>query len=231
MTKTKKQVVIGVTHQGEISSEMGEFLFQVPVPEEYQRFTIEANGTTPLARNNIVRLALERPQAEWFLLVDQYQDLNPWSLKHLIQTAKEQDIKVLSPLTFAYRFKLPIPVTHDIEQEVRFHNLISSGQYKMNVIPTQCVLVHRSVFEVIDPPWFQLPKYENKVVDEEFSAKCREAGFDLYLDEDVLVDNNRPIDLADYYNVLQMAIQYDEEELCKELHMMIWNEDIQPAIF
>lgn len=51
-----------------------------------------------------------------------------------------------------------------------------------------CLLIHRSVLEAIEPPWFQYT-YDDRMVGEDFYfyLKAKEAGFQLWIDRTVIV--------------------------------------------
>lgn len=223
------KILIGLQHEGTIYSEVGEFLFQVQAPEGYNRFLLTTNGKSAFKRNQLVELALERKDVEWFFLLDDQQVLNAYSLKYLINEAEKENVKIVTPITFSYRFKFPIPILHDIQEEIRFESMISTGIYEMKAVSTQCILIKREVFESIDPPWFSdLP--EGAILDRDFSKKCREAGFDLFINEDVIADRAEVIDLKDYNSILELAISNKPEEITEELYDLLWSENSEADI-
>lgn len=76
-----------------------------------------------------------------------------------------------------------------------------------------CVVIHRSVFEAIDPPWFFTPWNEEESryecgEDVYFCRKARKAGFEIFLDHDLSKEIS---------HIGQYEFTYKEALACKSL--------------
>jgi len=98
--------------------------------------------------------------------------------------------------------------------------------HKVRRVGAHCLLVHRSVIEAIEPPWYVAPHKSGSGSDFAFCEKVEEAGFDIMVDLSVIAGHLQgdyctgPLDwlvwdrITDYDGAeerLEIHIEYEEE--------------------
>ena len=159
-----------------------------------------------MARNTVVR-ALEK---DWLFFMDSDQTFHPDTLMRLLSW----DLPVISglyfkspgkpvPHVYKYAWKdgghLYIGMVDEIFKYLSRYKDTLKGSLPAIVLPTQredliecdgigagCLLVHRRVFEAIEPPWFEYTKDSNLGEDFDFCRKVIQAGFKIYVDPGVI---------------------------------------------
>jgi len=166
-----------------------------------------------LNRNELAEKALE-VGAEWFLWLDSDQVMPDGALWRLLSWEK----KFVAACVFqkGYESKtLPVFYKKSLEAEdegayrvcfdavLRYHykhTHIAPMQPEGIILPAQgalleldacgfgCVLIHREVFEKIEPPWFMWDKSSEDLF---FCRKAKEAGFEIYGDMGCVVGHQQ----------------------------------------
>lgn len=159
-----------------------------------------------MARNIIIK-ALEK---DWLFFMDSDQTFHPDTLMRLLSW----DLPIVSGLYFKSPGK-PVPHAYKYawkEKEHLYIGLVDEvfrflSRYKDKlrgdppaiILPAQredllecdgvgagCLLVHRRVFEAIEPPWFKYSGDTALGEDFDFCRKAQEAGFKIYIDPGVV---------------------------------------------
>lgn len=217
--KTDKNfLAVSMPHRGTFQQELSHLFWRIELPDNYKPIYLAANSTDIVtARNSLVRSALKEDKVEYLLFIDSDQGVDPSVPRRLIEKAEENDISVLSALTFILQGGVPTPLLSSASQaETRFDWLDTAGLVETDSVGTGCLLVHRQVFEDIEGPPFEQNYDEDGIRTEAedyvFSKKAQEAGYDLYIDQDVAVDHHKKVSLQKYLSVLSYAISVDDPE-------------------
>ena len=138
-------------------------------------------------RNDVIRYALEQPEAQWVQIWDDDHDIGPDTLIRLL----DKDVDVVVPI-YAQRQPPFNPCIYASENADGSYNGMSSvdlegkaGLLAVASAGAGGVLVRRRVLEAIGSDWFER---RGKVgEDHVFFKKCREAGFQPHVALDVPV--------------------------------------------
>ena len=148
-------------------------------------------GTSTIAskRNSLVRMLLEKPELEWMLFLD--SDMTPPRdiVPKLLATHRDIVSALCVTRKPPYRpcvgFEEPVPVTALFPSGMRVTSLTQYGGRdpvkEVDWTGTGCVLVHRRVFEKMEPQWFEATP-EGEASDYAFCRKARAAGFKIFCD-------------------------------------------------
>lgn len=193
-----------------------ELLFSavgLQVPGKRWRYIKADPSGADWARNQLVRQFLDNDDAEWLLQVDRDAILHPQTLRRLLSWDK----RVISALAFT-RGVPPMPIIWsgqledgqyitDIEGTARWlleHEVRTNREWLIEPRPddalvqvertgAHCLLVHRSVYEEIEPPWFQYHRdrtYGNRGEDFYFCSKLEAADIPIYVDRSVIAGHS-----------------------------------------
>jgi len=151
------------------------------------------------ARNGLAEAFLAS-DTEWMLWLDSDMTFPKETLTELFKVAEEKNAKMVTGIYYQRRGEnLPVLWSRGEETEhaglsgvenqrakvnkyvgaFAFPNPNKKDPFKVHAAGFGCVLVHRSVFEVLDRPWF---KFLPGVCSEDFYffVNAKEAGFDLW---------------------------------------------------
>ncbi len=169
------------------------------------KLTKISNRPADEARNDIVK----RLEKDWLFFMDSDQTFHPDTLHRLLSW----DLPIVSGLYFKSPGQ-PVPHVYTYAYQDGAHNyqalLDPIGRYlsgyaeqlKGNVaivlpstreqliecdgIGAGCLLVHKRVFDAIEPPWFKYVEGTNCGEDFYFCRKVQQAGFKIYVDPGVV---------------------------------------------
>lgn len=153
-----------------------------------------------LARNNLAEQFL-KTDTEWLFWMDSDMSFPADILEQLFKTAEEKDAKIVSGVYYQRKGK-NMPVLWSRGDTLASGGISAEGTIKTEqnkyvgsfMFPHQdkkepfkahaagfgCILVHRSVFEVMDRPWFQ---FKQGVCSEDFYflVNAKDLGFELWV--------------------------------------------------
>jgi hypothetical protein len=160
-------------------------------------------------RNKIVKNFLQDEDNEYLLMID--NDVVP--PKDVLQMV-DYDEKVVSATVTIKKRKIPQPVIVR-KKEDEFHRLTlneyyedvhDNGLVEVDAVGTGCVLIHRSVLEEMNPPWFQFIYNEDGTLklgeDFYFGEKCPEP---MFVSSDHVCKHYRKTDLTEFAQVVAEA--------------------------
>jgi GT2 family glycosyltransferase len=145
-------------------------------------------GPLDACRNRMVQKLLSREE-EWLLMVD--ADIVPPDNALFELLSHEKEIVSAPSLVRKGNEAAPLILRREGEEYRSMHN--PEGLTEVDATGTGCILVHRSVFQRIPPPWFEFVLDQNGLLkrgeDFEFCERARSAGFSIYVDCDLLCEH------------------------------------------
>ncbi|MGV9141446.1 MAG: hypothetical protein ACOC1X_00750 [Promethearchaeota archaeon] len=201
--------------RNEISVALASRLLELKKSKEYdvsigfsQKQPIDAN------RNRIVKRFLEKENSEWLLMID--SDIVP--PKNILDITKH-DKKVVSAVVMGMQKDVPHPLIMKKTKKGLYamvglgeftDNVDSQGLLEVDGVGCGCLLIHRSVLENMDSPWFKTEYTANGDVkyseDYSFSRKLNKMGQKIFVDTNLLCEHYKTLGLLKMNNVLYKAI-------------------------
>lgn len=217
--KEENLFAIGLPHQGTFRQELSHLFWRCELPEGYKPVYLGSKSTDiATSRNALVRSVMNDDRIEWLLQIDSDMGVDPSVPRRLVEVAEENDIRILSALTFVVKNGIPRPLLGTASEDEVTLNWIDKAGLIETSVGTGCLLTHRSVFEELDPPYFmqkyseESPGIREEAEDYMFSKKAKEAGISSYVTADVVVDHHKTVSLQKYTNALSYAISCEDEE-------------------
>jgi len=219
-------VQIGIPIMGDMGDEIFYSFLSLKKPIG-SKLTKVKYGATDKAKNKIISLM----EKEWLFFMDSDQTFHPESLERLLSW----NLPIVSGLYFSSAGK-PIPHCYErvkkkglyMAKTKEVHDYLVAHKDKfttgnpIEILPAEqsdliecdgvgagCLLVHRSVFEKVKPPYFKLLNYVGE--DFYFCRKVQEAGFKIFTDPGVLCGHKHR-ELIGYRHFLSWITTPDEGE-------------------
>lgn len=175
-------------------------------------------------RNKMVKEFLEDPDAEWLYMND--SDVVP--PEDVLKMA-EHGKKVVSATVCIKKKRVPQPVI--LKDEGGSYRQTSVGEYQDEIrgdgllevdgVGTGCLMVHRSVLEEMEPPWFRFEynAWGGLELGEDFyfSRRVKQNGHSIYVDTDKVCKHYRTVDLTEYAMSVIDAKNGARQELAQRL--------------
>lgn len=154
--KMSDKVCIGMVNNGWINSALLVDLVHIAVrPKTHFDSIVQvANiGLTTRSRNVVVRNFLEQSDAEWLLLIDSDQRLDPEVFQLLCETAHHIDRPIVSGLVFGAFFDnvdnlRPVPTIYTMTEDDGLQPIDdypTNSLIEVDAAGTGCLLLHRDV--------------------------------------------------------------------------------------
>jgi hypothetical protein len=187
-------LAIAIPHTGTVSMRWAVRLAELEIPPA--SIVSKSTGALDLAREETVQDALE-VDPEWILFLD--SDIIP--PKDVFQKLTRHGVPIVSGLYYIDNPDGVHPGVWRLDENnsPAIAGIDREGLINVDAIGFGCVLVHRSVIDDIEPPWFRWTKGfddhpwdlqhqgEHPGISEDFyfCHKAQEAGYDIYLDTTV----------------------------------------------
>jgi hypothetical protein len=187
-------LAIAIPHTGSVSMRWAVRLAELEIPPA--SIVSKSTGALDLAREETVQDALE-VDPEWILFLD--SDIIP--PKDVFQKLTRHGVPIVSGLYYIDNPDGVHPGVWRLDENnsPAIAGIDREGLINVDAIGFGCVLVHRSVIDDIEPPWFRWTKGfddhpwdlqhqgEHPGISEDFyfCHKAQEAGYDIYLDTTV----------------------------------------------
>lgn len=156
-------------------------LFRMGNPGVPLEVRVAHGGNIARNRNQLAEWFLESDKSHLFYLDDD-QILLPGTIPKLLA----HDVDVVSGVTPQRDFPFPASVYEElVDGSVRLRDLgESSGLIRVAAVGAGCLLVHRRVFEALEPPYWRLGqvKADGLGEDLDFCRRVRAAGFVIHCD-------------------------------------------------
>ena len=197
-------------YRGVVVQRLAGWLFtQECAPGETLALDMHAQQPVDACRNTLVQHFLMGGNIEWMVMID--DDIVPWptllEMRHL-------GLPIVSALTYTRKNGIPIACA----ATARRGNWTQMGGISENQdkpvevvgVGTGALMIHRSVFEKIKPPWFRFTYKDNGASaqgeDFYFSQKAKKAGYKLYVDTTKACGHVHLADVREMGAQLQLAI-------------------------
>jgi len=232
------EFAIGIPHIGKLSGKFLDCYAGLVKPETGYLHIRVGGMPVDEARNELVRTFLES-DCTWLLQIDSDMGFAPRSLARLAKRTQEYGMRMISALCFTrYRPPVPT-VFRDVTRvrddgreflRIQCQEMMAwlkvhpealekcpcvldlepdDGLVRADASGGAFLLVHREVFEALDPPWF-VRDGPKKGEDFHFFERARkEAGFELWVDRSVICGHEwgeqyvGPEDFVAYQSVYQ----------------------------
>ena len=157
-----------------------------------------------VARNQLVEAALKKG-SEWIFFLD--SDVVPKEdncIERMIATMQHHGMKILSGLYIGKKHEGWFPCAWKKVGNNKFSPLkpdLKPGIYEVDVVGAGLLMIHRSVFEAMKPPWFLWtkntydkdgkPRADDMVASEDFvfCLQAAKLGFKTFLDMTIKADH------------------------------------------
>lgn len=197
-------------YRGVLVQRLAGWLFTLDCPPG-EKLALDMNAQQPVdaCRNALVKRFLQGSNIEWLLMVD--DDIVPWptllDMRHL-------GLPIVSALTYIRKGGLPISCAARKRKGnwVEMGGIFENQDKPVEVVGvgTGALMIHRSVLEKINPPWFKFTYKDNgtKAQGEDFyfSKKARKAGYKLFVDTTCACGHVHLADIREEGALLQAAL-------------------------
>ena len=202
------KVCIGVPHRG-VTDEFFDSVMSLVMNERDRVVAVVSVGGSLVApaRNAIVRHALQS-DADWILQLDSDMSFDGALLDGLLAYSDPVERPIVGGLAFkVFRDGTTEPTMYRLVNEPKTHlQAVRDWQrgalVRVDATGGACLLVHRSVYEAMDAPWFGPAELAGEELGEDvsFCLSARLAGFEIHVASDVLVGHVKPFafGLADW---------------------------------
>jgi GT2 family glycosyltransferase len=170
-------------------------------------------------RNKMVKDFLENEDNEWMLMVDN-DVVPPGDILKMVDHGK----KVVSGVVTIKKDGVPHPVITRKTDEGKFRRISlqeyqdevdEEGLIEVDGAGTGCLLVHRSIFEEMSPPWFKFMYNEDGTLklgeDFYFSQRLEEMGQPTYVSSEFVCSHYRKTDLTEFAQIVAEAENVNPE--------------------
>ena len=177
-------------------------------PGEKLALDMHAQQPVDACRNTLVKRFLTTSNIEWLFMID--DDIVPWPT---ILNMRDHGKMIISGLTYVKKNGLAIScaATKRRKNWVQMGGIFENQDELVEVVGvgTGALMVHRSVFEKIKPPWFRFTYRDNGTSaqgeDFYFSQKAQKAGYKLYVDTKCPCGHVHLSDVREESALLQLA--------------------------
>ncbi len=205
----KIQVVIPSRGESsDISSSLAKTISGLEAPDVEEDYTcnVQISYKQPVDanRNSMVMDFLDDPENEWLYMNDD-DVVPPTDILDMVKFGKP----VVSGTVCIRKNVIPQPVLlRSVDGTYRQVNLAeyeedkqSNGLIEVDGVGTGCLLVHRSVLEGMEPPWFkfQYDEFGRLSLGEDlyFSRKLEEAGVPMFVSTEHLCRHYKTLELSE----------------------------------
>lgn len=174
-----KKVLVGIPHLGTVDFDFAFSFRNLQLPDNIEQMGVFGQKRTIVHQaRNIIANALLNSDFDWLLFLDSDHTFEPDLLKKLM--ARDKEI-----VGAQYFMRIPpyAPVCGKINSEGKPTSVLIKEFSEVDGIGMGATLIHRSVFEKIERPWFEF--IGEKGEDIVFCEKAKEAGFKIWCDPDV----------------------------------------------
>lgn len=191
------------------------WLFSLSAPPG-ESFYLDALPIQPVdcCRNELARRFLDDSALEWMFMVD--DDIVPWPT---VLDMRQRGHRIISAMTYITKRGVPMAT---LATRRRKNQVCIGGIPEGNLDPVEIVAVgtgalmlHRSVLEEINPPWFRFTyTRDGRAVQGEdfyFSKKARRAGYKIWVDPSCPCGHFHVSDIRENAALLMKALD------CKDL--------------
>lgn len=161
-------------------------------------------------RNQMVKDFLSDEDNEWLIMCDN-DVVPPRDILQMVDYGK----KVVSATVTIKKERVPQPVIvkqrddgqyRQMGMDEYYEEIDDEGLVEVDGVGTGCLLIHRSVVEDIEPPWFRFIYNDDGTLelgeDFYFGEKLRQNGYSMYVSSEHVCSHFRKTDLTDFAQVV-----------------------------
>lgn len=223
-----KNIVLAIPNRSaasQINAELANFIHKVgsenmPESDDYN-LKVSFNYLQPVDanRNKMVKDFLDNEQNEWMLMVDN-DVVPPGDVLKMVDYGES----VVSATVTIKKEGVPHPVIVKERDDGKLRRITldefneevtEDGLVDVDGVGTGCLLVHRSIFEEMQPPWFKFMYNEDGTLklgeDFYFAQKLREKGEDVYVSSEHVCSHYRKTDLTEFAQIVAEAENVSED--------------------
>ena len=169
---------IAVLNQGDINETLAARLIQVARRWPHLPTPLRPQGNQIARQRN---MAVERMIGDWLFFLD--ADMVPPS-PDILADLVLSDAEIISGIALERYPPFRVAATHrETGEKLLLKDLPISGPLEVATVGTGCLLVRRSVFAAMEPPWFRCGQLDPQYLteDSEFCLRAAKAGFRILL--------------------------------------------------
>jgi len=222
MTDDKKNIVLAIPNRSsssQINAELAHFIHGVgeehmPESGDYElKVSFSYLQPVDANRNKMVKDFLQNENNEWMLMVDN-DVVPPGDILKMVDTGE----KVVSATVTVKKEGVPHPVIVKQREDGKFRRMgmeeyreeiSDEGLVEVDGVGTGCLLVHRSVFEEMSPPWFKFVYNEDGTLklgeDFYFGQRLRQMDIPMYVNSNYVCSHYRKTDLTEFAQIVADA--------------------------
>jgi GT2 family glycosyltransferase len=221
---TSKNIVFAIPNRSsssQINAELANTIHQLGrdhMPESGD-FNVKVNFSylqpVDANRNKMVKDFLSDEDNEWLLMVDN-DVVPPINILEMIDYGE----KVVSATVTIQKQGVPHPVVVKRREDGEYRRMSveeyedtiqDSGLVEVDGVGTGCLLVHRSIFEEMKPPWFKFTYNEDGTLklgeDFYFSERLRQMEEPIFVSSEFVCKHYRKTDLTSFAEIVAEAEQ------------------------
>ncbi|MDD2777722.1 MAG: hypothetical protein PHI16_02340 [Methanocellales archaeon] len=215
----RTKVFIGIPTQGEIRTELANWLLEIVKNPNYI-FSVYITGNSTICdnRNRIVRNFL-KSDAEWLMTID--SDVSPsLDILDILKNGK----KIIAPINFVWKTWGLAPLISTKVKDGKGYVVTDPAKanaperlVEVDGTGTTCLFIHREVIEKMPPPWFMFGYDEmgkiNLGEDYYFCQKAKELGYSIWIDKKYMTNHFKNTSLKSVNEYLIKEVKLSEGRL------------------
>src|SRR6056297_2263488 len=237
MAEKKKSIEIAIPNresEAEMCADLSRVLQSLESPDTEESYQVNVNFSylqpVDANRNKMVKEFLDKPEAEWLLMIDS-DVAPPTDILSMIEygepvisavvTIKKEGVP--RPLLLKKRkTQYGVMTLDELEEKIN-----DSGIVSVDGVGTGCLLMHRDVLEKMEPPWFQFVynEYGGLQLGEDFyfSRKLEEQDVTPKVSTNHVCSHYRKVDLTEFLKIVTDAKQ-EAQNYIEETKEGLWGD-------
>lgn len=228
VSKTIEIYIPNRDSSSDMNASLAKTLQELEEPDTEEEYSVRVNHSylqpVDANRNEMVKGFLDTEDAEWLLMID--NDVVP---PPDVLSMVEHGRPVVSATVCIRKNLVPEPII--VKEQGSQYRQVGLGEYEDEVrddgllpvdgMGTGCLLLHRSVLEGMEPPWFNFKynEYGGLRLGEDFafSRKLNDANVPLFVDTEIICRHFKTVELSEFTRAVGQAKQEAQYEVLQEI--------------